>query len=119
MMNLGLFMQGGGHHIAAWRDPAVQKGATLDVRHYAEIARIGERGLFDFLFTADTNAIFYGDDLHKLRRTPDALRLEPITLLSSLAVVSGCMGVSAGSVVDGGAPVEVAGGLIAAARHHL
>ena len=88
MMKLGLFMQGGGHHIAAWRDPAVQKGATLDVRHYAEIARIGERGLFDFLFTADTNAIFYGDDLHKLRRTPDVLRLEPITLLSSLAMVT-------------------------------
>jgi N-acetyl-S-(2-succino)cysteine monooxygenase len=87
-MKLGLFMQGGGHHIAAWRDPSVQKGATLDIAHYAEIARTGERGLFDFLFTADTNAIFYGDDLNKLRHTPDALRLEPITLLSALAMIT-------------------------------
>lgn len=92
MMKLGLFMQGGGHHLAAWRDPSVQKNATLDVAHYAQIARTGERGLFDFLFTADTNAIFYGDDLNKLRHTPDALRLEPITLLSALAMITDHIG---------------------------
>ena len=88
MMKLGLFMLGGGHHIAAWRDPSAQKGAALDIQHYVEIAQIGERGLFDFIFTADTNAFFYGDDIYKLRRTPETLRLEPLTLLSSLAMVT-------------------------------
>ena len=87
-MKLGLFMLGGGHHIAAWRDPSTPKGAALDIQHYIEIARIGERGLFDFIFTADTNAFFYGDDIHKLRRTPEALRLEPLTLLSALAMAT-------------------------------
>ena len=87
-MKLGLFMLGGGHHIAAWRDPSAQKGAALDIQHYVEIAQIGERGLFDFIFTADTNAFFYGDDIYKLRRTPETLRLEPLTLLSSLAMVT-------------------------------
>ena len=87
-MKLGLFMLGGGPHLAAWRDPSVKNGAVLDVEHYTEIARTGERGRFDFLFTADTNAIFYGDDLQKLSRTSDALRLEPLTLLSSLAMVT-------------------------------
>ena len=88
MMKLGLFMHSGGHHIAAWRAPGVADSATLSLQHHIEIAQAGERGCFDFLFTADTNAIFYGDDLQKLRRTTETLRLEPITLLSALAAVT-------------------------------
>jgi alkanesulfonate monooxygenase SsuD/methylene tetrahydromethanopterin reductase-like flavin-dependent oxidoreductase (luciferase family) len=65
MMHLGLFLAGDGHHIAAWRVPGARKGANLDIRHYVELARIAERGKFDFLFTADTNAVFYGDDIEQ------------------------------------------------------
>jgi N-acetyl-S-(2-succino)cysteine monooxygenase len=92
MMKLGLFMHSGGHHIAAWRAPGVADSATLSLQHHVEIAQAGERGRFDFLFTADTNAIFYGDDLQKLRRTTETLRLEPITLLSALAAVTSHIG---------------------------
>jgi N-acetyl-S-(2-succino)cysteine monooxygenase len=92
MMKLGLFMHSGGHHIAAWRAPGVADSATLSLQHHVEIAQAGERGRFDFLFTADTNAIFYGDDLQKLRRTTETLRLEPITLLSALAAVTNHIG---------------------------
>lgn len=92
MMKLGLFMHSGGHHIAAWRAPGVAASATLSLQHHVEIAQAGERGRFDFLFTADTNAIFYGDDLQKLRRTTETLRLEPITLLSALAAVTNHIG---------------------------
>lgn len=88
MMKLGLFMMGEGHHVAAWRDPDVRKRTTLDIQHFVDIARTGERGRFDFLFTADTNAIFYGDDLKQLRRTTSPLRLEPLTLLSALAMAT-------------------------------
>lgn len=88
MMKLGLFMMGEGHHVAAWRDPGVRKGTTLDIQHFVDIAKTGERGFFDFLFTADTNAIFYGDDLEQLRRTTAPLRLEPLTLLSALAMAT-------------------------------
>ena len=57
MMHLGLFIAGEGHHIAAWRDPASPDiVANQDIGHYIELAQKGERALFDFLFTADTNA---------------------------------------------------------------
>jgi N-acetyl-S-(2-succino)cysteine monooxygenase len=92
MMKLGLFMMGEGHHVAAWRDPGVRSGTTLDIQHFVDIAKTGERGRFDFLFTADTNAIFYGDDLEQLRRTTSTLRLEPLTLLSALAMVTDHIG---------------------------
>ena len=85
-------MMGEGHHVAAWRDPDVPKGTTLDIRHFAETARIGERGLFDFIFLADTNAIFFSDDLDQLRRTSAPLRIEPLTLLSAIAMVTDHIG---------------------------
>jgi alkanesulfonate monooxygenase len=88
MMKLGLFMMGEGHHVAAWRDPDVKSGTTMDVRHFVDIAQTGERGRFDFVFLADTNAIFFSDDLVQLRRTSAPLRLEPITLLSAVAMAT-------------------------------
>lgn len=92
MMHLGLFVLGDGHHIAAWRDPTTDLGANQDIAHYVRIAQIGERGRFDFLFLADTNAFFYGDDLNTMRRTSDLLRLEPLTLLSYVAAVTDHIG---------------------------
>lgn len=88
MMRLGLFIAGEGHHVAAWRDPAARDGASQDIGHFAALARAAEAACFDFLFTADTNAVFYGDDPEQWRRTTAALRLEPLTLLSALAMVT-------------------------------
>ena len=84
MMHLGLFIAGEGHHIAAWRDPgAPDTIANQDIEHYIELAQKGERAKFDFLFTADTNAVFYGDEITDWCQTTQALRLEPLTLLSA------------------------------------
>lgn len=89
MMHLGLFIAGEGHHIAAWRDPgAPDTVANQDIDHYIELAQKGEAALFDFLFTADTNAVFYGDAIAEWCQTTQALRLEPLTLLSALAVAT-------------------------------
>lgn len=88
MMHLGLFIAGEGHHIAAWRDPSAPLLANQNIDHYIELARKGERAMFDFLFTADTNAVFYGDEINQWCRTTQALRLEPLTLLSALAVAT-------------------------------
>jgi len=44
MMKLGLFFEGCGHHIAAWRDPDVDAHAKQSLAHYVEIARLAERG---------------------------------------------------------------------------
>src|ERR1700731_1521543 len=88
MMKLGLFLQGGGHHIAAWRDPGVAADGPQSLAHYVETARIAERARFDLLFNADTQAVFGADDIDVWKRTTGALRLEPLTLLGALAAVT-------------------------------
>ena len=94
-MKLGLFIEGGGHHIAAWRDPEVDPRGRLSIKHFAEIARIAERGRFDLLFTADTNATFGADDVDTWVRTSASSRLEPLTLLGALSMVTERIGLVA------------------------
>ena len=88
MMKLGLFVSGPGHHVAAWRDPNVEPDAGQSLKHYIEIAQLGERGRFDFLFNADSNSTFGPDDVNVWKRTIASLRLEPLTLMSALAAVT-------------------------------
>jgi len=92
MMKLGLFVQGEGHHIAAWRHSSVSKGASQSIEHYANIARAAERGRFDMLFLADSVATFGPDDIEVWKRSTNVSRLEPVTLLSSLASVTDRIG---------------------------
>jgi hypothetical protein len=44
MMKLGMFFEGIGHHIAAWRAPEVDAHARQSLAHHIEIARTAERG---------------------------------------------------------------------------
>lgn len=87
-MKLGLFVQGGGHHVAAWRHPSVPYAATQSFAHYKDIARLAERGLFDMIFLADTVGTFGPDDEEVWQRGAAASRLEPVTLLSALSAVT-------------------------------
>ena len=64
-MKLGLFACGEGHHVAAWRDPDVTVGATQSLKHYALMAKMGEQGLFDMLFNADSQSTFGPDDINR------------------------------------------------------
>ncbi len=95
MMKLGLFFEGIGHHIAAWRDPKADPRWKLDLQHYIEIAQTAERGKFDLLFTADTNATFGADDVEAWTHQATASRLEPLTLLGALAAVTKNIGLVA------------------------
>ena len=88
MMKLGLFVQGGGHHVAAWRHPSVPYAATQNFAHYKDIAMQAERGLFDMIFLADTVGTFGPDDEEVWQRGAAASRLEPITLLSALSAIT-------------------------------
>lgn len=92
MLRLGLFVQGGGHHVAAWRDPTVPYGATQSFAHYKDIARLAEHGLFDMIFLADTVGTFGPDDIEVWQRGAAASRLEPVTLLSALSAVTDHIG---------------------------
>ncbi len=94
-MKLGLFFDGSGHHVAAWRDPGVDAKARLSFQQYARIARTAERGKFDLLFTADTNATFGADDVDVWQRTAACSRLEPLTLLGALSAVTEHIGLVA------------------------
>ena len=92
MMKLGFFLYGTGHHIASWRDPGVMPNANQSFKHYIAITRTAERGLFDFVFNADSNSTFGPDDPDIWKRTTVSMRLEPLTLLGGLAAVTSHIG---------------------------
>jgi FMN-dependent oxidoreductase (nitrilotriacetate monooxygenase family) len=108
-MRLGAFLYPGGHHVAAWRHPASQADAGVNVAHYRQIARTAEAAGFDLLFLADGVSI-RGDDLDALSRT--AIRyvgqFEPLTLLSYLAAVTERIGLVATASTTYNEPFHVA-----------
>ena len=75
------------HSHAAWRHPATD-AHFLDLAYYQHIARVLERGKFDFLFFADVLATprRYGNDLRDpIRRgTQGALGLDPTMVVAAL-----------------------------------
>ncbi|MFT8247303.1 LLM class flavin-dependent oxidoreductase [Roseomonas sp. BN140053] len=94
-MRLGLFIEGGGHHIAAWRHPGVDPAGRLNIDSFIDAARTAERACFDMIFTADTNATFGSDDLDYWMRSSAASRLEPLTMLSAVSAVTQRIGLVA------------------------
>ena len=95
MMKLGLFIQGGGHHVAAWRHPSTPHGASQSMAHHAEIAGLAERGRFDMIFFADSLVSFGPDDLEVWKRGAAVSRIEPVTMLSALSVLTQHIGLVA------------------------
>ena len=95
MMKLGLFIQGGGHHVAAWRHPSTPYGASQSMAHHAEIAVLAERGRFDMIFFADSLVSFGPDDLDVWKRGAAVSRIEPVTMLSALSVLTQHIGLVA------------------------
>ncbi len=108
MKKLGLFLHGPGQHIAAWRDPAVDPGAGMSLQHYVQLAQLGERALFDFVFNADTQATFGPDDLDVWKRNTVGQRIEPLTLLGALAAVTRHIGLVATATTTYLEPFHVA-----------
>ena len=108
MMKLGMFLEGTGHHVAAWRDPDVDPHGRVSLAHFLDIARLAERGKFDLLFMADTNATFGADDVESWTRTTAGTRLEPITLLAAMAAVTERIGLVATATTTYYEPFHVA-----------
>jgi len=88
-LHLNLFIHCRGHHEAAWRHPAASSRSLTDIRYYQELAQKAEAGLFDSIFLADQLAL--GNDIANSPRTG----LEPITVLSALAVSTSRIGLIA------------------------
>jgi len=83
-MKLGLFIRPTGHHIASWRHPHAHDDANVNFDRFVDMARTAERGLFDMLFSADTNTAWTALD-GSLNRLHYVAWLEPYTLLTALA----------------------------------
>ncbi len=86
------------HSHAIWRNPN-HTTDFLGLEHYVHIAKILERGKFDFLFFADRLAIAdrYGDShVTGIRHgDQDATRMDPLPILGALSAVTNRIGLGA------------------------
>ncbi len=80
-----------GAHVAGWRHPEADVGRLHEVDYHRRVAEIAERGKFDAIFFADAQGFrtIVGRDAYS--RT-DAPRLEPLSLLSALSMVTTHLG---------------------------
>ena len=108
MMKLGLFIEGGGHHMAAWRHPGVASNGRIRIESFMDAAQTAERAKFDMVFTADTNASFGADDIFYWTHSSAASRLEPLTMLGALSAVTKHIGLVATMSTTYAEPFSVA-----------
>lgn len=99
------------HSHVAWRHPKT-RGDSLDLGYYQEIARILERGKFDFLFFADVLAMprRYGDDIAGALRlgTQGVYGLDPTLVCASLASATEKLGLAVTKSATYYAPFDIA-----------
>ena len=87
-IHLGLFVLGTGNHTAGWRHPGADD-SFQDMDVVQRMAATAERGLFDLLFVGDGLAA-------KLGSHPSfTVRLEPLLMLSALAMTTRHIGLGA------------------------
>ncbi len=100
-MHLAVFVLGTGNHLAGWRQP----GANASFQNLAqlqEIARIAERGCFDFLFFGDGPVV-------KPNMHPSYMvRPDPILILSALAATTTHIGLGGTASTTYNQPFSVA-----------
>src|SRR6202167_5328584 len=81
-LKLGAVTMGAGgpgqHYL--WLDPEIPADASVNITWYIEQARLAEAAKFDLVFIVDSQFITPDSPPHYLNR------LEPLTLLSALAV---------------------------------
>ncbi|MCI3926280.1 LLM class flavin-dependent oxidoreductase [Paenibacillus sp. TRM 82003] len=86
-MHLNLFIQGVGHHEAAWRHPNTDPANMLDIDYYLKLAQRAEQAKFDSIFIADGLAIN-----SNINFGPFNNFFEPFTLLAAMASVTKSIG---------------------------
>lgn len=104
-MKLGAILMETGHHVAAWRHPNAGASRVVDVKYYQEMARTAERGKLDLVFFADTLGVPNYNSFFDHNVT---IRLEPLTLLASLAAVTSHIGLAATATTTYNEPFHVA-----------
>lgn len=82
----------------AWRLPQAAADIDMSFQQIVHLAQVAERGKFDMLFFQDTAASYGSDAMTKGDRTGTysrVVRLEPMTLLAALAVITKHIGLIA------------------------
>ncbi|MGY3622662.1 LLM class flavin-dependent oxidoreductase [Bradyrhizobium sp. USDA 10063] len=99
------------HSHAIWRNPK-HRTDFLSLDHYVGIARLLERGKFDFMFFADRLAIAdrYGASHETGIRhaDQDATRMDPVPILGAVAAVTSRIGLGATRSTTYDAPYNIA-----------
>lgn len=101
-MSIGMNILGLGGHGSAWRIGEAPWSALQDVSYFQNIAKISERGCLDAIFLADGPAL--GQDVS---RQP-AGRLEPMVLLTAVALATKHIGVIATASTTYNSPYNLA-----------
>jgi FMN-dependent oxidoreductase (nitrilotriacetate monooxygenase family) len=102
-MHLNLFIQGIGHHEAAWRSPQTDPNDMLDIGYYQRLAQAAEAAKFDAIFIADALAINPNIEFGPFNNF-----FEPLTLLASIAAVTQRIGVIGTASTTYGEPYDIA-----------
>jgi len=108
MMHLGAFFMPTGHHVTSWRHPDAQADAGINIAHFVDMARLAERGKFDFIFLADTAASRVGHIEAVSRSAQYVAHFEPLTLLSALAMVTERIGLVSTATTSFNEPFNLA-----------
>lgn len=85
-----------------WLDPEIPGDASVDIDWYIEHARLAEQGKFDLVFIVDSQFITPHSPPHYLNR------LEPLTLLSALAVATERIGLVGTATTSYNTPYNLA-----------
>jgi FMN-dependent oxidoreductase (nitrilotriacetate monooxygenase family) len=101
-LHLGAILEGVGMDHTAWRHPDVPGDASIDIDWYIANAQLAEDAKFDLVFIVDSPFITPDTAPHFLNR------LEPLTLLSALAVATSRIGLVATLTTSYWEPYNVA-----------
>lgn len=101
-LKIGAILTGVGTDQNDWRDPDLPGDASIDINWYIENARAAEAAKFDLVFIVDSPFITPDTAPHFLNR------LEPLTLLSALAVSTSKIGLVATLTTSYWEPYNVA-----------
>jgi len=95
-----------GHHQAAWRHPDCRAQGHVEIDFFQRIARTAEQAKFDFLFVPDGmgGGEKFPDVFERLRPG----QLEPLTLMSALAVSTEKLGLVATISTSANTPYQIA-----------
>jgi FMN-dependent oxidoreductase (nitrilotriacetate monooxygenase family) len=101
-LHLGAILAGVGTTQAEWLDPALPGDASVDIDWYIANARKAEAAKFDLVFIVDSPFITPDSAPHYLNR------LEPLTMLSAVAVATSKIGLAATLTTSFWEPFNVA-----------